>query len=616
MTSGIYHALLYIAPPLGMDVKKDYNISFWMKASRGGVKPSLARCVRTQQSIRVQIGKPGRNGWVFVVGHAKASGDPAQAHRIEFASDRPDPFTVWIDDVRWTQGSSDDSPRSGPVEIVLQPEPRNGMRFAGRPVQLHWVADADTVRQVELELHLRDLTRGGTHSVPWQGNAALGRKPSSGTIELAPLKRGHYMALIAVRDGNTGELLAVGRERFAVMSDLRELPPPVNFVAGTHFGLRAFSWRNFEYNWRGFWTTDEYFRLNYQTGFRIQRVFVNWADLEPRRGEYTWYIDADLRAATRNGCTTMLVFPQWPRAFKPDEYRAIMEGHDNSQGKWLVRQGVDISKYRGGRHAWPANRHLKIIAPPPDAITITCARVAARYRRDLAVIEFMNECNGIVTPEGMLKHIASKAYPMFKSTAPEVPVVLSVTSDKRSPSYAERFFSIGGVEYSDGYTFHPYGWDVISNGGLHAVKLYKARAERASTRQKKLLVGMSECLHIRDGRIFQGWEIVQRTLLDWSSGFRWSCGVPVDRAFAVEAGPRNPWRWRGPFAPGFGAVALNGLYTVLAGAKSLGRVDIDDYVLIALFETRPTPKAYTVALAATDAQSKLAQLVVDLRGVS
>src|SRR5690606_25319523 len=102
-----------------------------------------------------------------------------------------------------------------------------------------------------------------------------------------------------VRDKSSGELLGIARERFTVMTDLRDVPAPVDFGAGYHGGLEFGNEVGF--NWRGYWTLDDFFATNFQTGMRVQRDIFNWEQLEPERGKYVWdYLDARVEAASRN----------------------------------------------------------------------------------------------------------------------------------------------------------------------------------------------------------------------------------------------------------------------------------------------------------------------------
>ncbi len=608
--------------------------SFWAKAGRTGVKllagicppdgkgrtPTAPRLLHGDLSTewqRWQCELPARSGVVPL--------------RLEFSSDRKEPFAVWIDDVSWTleKPSAPDAGarprvRAGAVEMVLLPATRNGIHFADKPVALRWSADADRERKVALALKLTDLTRRSDAVVAWSGEAALAPLARQGKIVLPDLKRGAWLAELEARDPGSRALLGVGRERFTVMTDLRGVPPPVDFAAGYHGGIEY--GEEIGFNWRGHWSLDEFYATNFQTGFRVQRDIWDWDKIEPDKGRFVWdLMDARIEAAHRNGGTTIICAPHKPLNLPRDKYKAILDNPDAGEGRWLYKTGVDISEHGVrstpmGSSADPAKRNI-LLAADPDALAGFMAAVAARYQDKIDAIEFINEANLFITPKGLIDHYLKPAYPAIKRAAPTLPVLMNQTADFSADGngYTGQFLKLGGPGYCDGVFYHPYGVSLLAKRGLRAAKALEQLAADYSTPDKKLLLGMSEIHGLHEiSREFARGEVVQRALLDWSVGCRWSAGVMLTRnTFYEGSGPRH-WFLRGPFVPGVGAVHMNALHATLGGYRSLGRIELDDNVLIMRFEkpdAKPGEERYAVAITAAQFPLKTVVLEADLRGV-
>ncbi|XHR27685.1 MAG: hypothetical protein ACFUZC_17310 [Chthoniobacteraceae bacterium] len=548
------------------------------------------------------------------------------ALKIQFYSKQDEPFAVWVDDVSWTMKeppSAGSSPRAGAVEVVLLPSVRNGIHFADQPVNLTWSADADKPRQVEMRLLLRDLTRRDELKNVWTGDAELGSTPRQGVIPMPAIKRGAYLAQIEARDKASGSLLGVGRERLTVMTDLRKVPAPVSFDVGYHGGVE---WSgDFSFNWRGYWTLDEFFANNFLTGYRVQRDIWNWEDIEPLPGKYRWdTLDCRIDAAYRNGCTTMVCLPHKPLNLPRLTCQETLSGPEMDKGRWIYKTGKDISAENVrsapmGSSSDPQKRNL-LLAPDPKALQQLIVTAAERYRGKITAIEYLNEPNLYITPNGLIEYYLKPVYSAVKNVAPELPVLMNQTGDFDADGngYLGQFLKLGGAEFCDGVTYHPYGSALLQNGGLNAAKAIESTLAQYSTPEKKLSRGMSEIHGLGAtssialfNMTFVNSAPVQRALLDWSIGCRWSAGVVLSRnSFYEGVGPRN-WSLRGPSAPGIGAVLMNGLYSTLGGYRVLKTIPLDNKVLILCFErteTKPEDARYAVAITAAQAPLQTALL--------
>ena len=602
--------------------------SFWTKASRPGVelyfgvcskdgKGRLPNAPKLIQGSLVQEWQQWKCELPVSVGFVPL--------KIQFSSKQEEPFEVWVDDVNWTmkEPPAGSSPRAGAVEVVLLPSVRNGIHFAEQPVNLTWSADSDKPRHVKLKLLLRDLTRRTELKNVWTGNAKLGSTPRQGVIPIPAIKRGAYLAQIEARDKASGALLGVSRERLTVMTDLRKVPSPVSFDVGYHGGVE---WSgDFSFNWRGYWTLDEFFANNFLTGYRVQRDIWNWEDIEPLPGKYRWdALDCRIDAAYRNGCTTMVSLPHKPLNLPRLTCQETLSGPEMDNGRWIYKTGKDISAENVrsapmGGSSDPQKRNL-LIAPDPKALQQLMVTAAERYQGKITAIEYLNEPNLYITPKGLIEHYFEPVYSAVKKVAPGLPLLMNQTGDFDADGngYMGQFLKLGGANFCDGVTYHPYGADLLKNGGLNAAKAIESTLEQYSTPEKNLSRGMSEIHGLgatSDIALFNMTFVnsapVQRALLDWSIGCRWSAGVVLSRnSFYEGVGPRN-WSLRGPSAPGVGAAYMNGLYATLGGYRVLKGIPLDNKVLILCFErteAKPGDAKYAVAITAAQAPLQTALL--------
>ena len=135
--------------------------------------------------------------------------------------------------------------------------------------------------------------------------------------------------------------------------------------------------------------------------------------------------------------------------------------------------------------------------------------------------------------------------------------------------------------------------------------------------QKQLVNGMTE-IHGIASKSAVGWDVMQRVLLDWSEGAKFSAGLLPGGLYFLETGNAADWADTYTKAPGVPLVALNAMNSLLGGYKMLKRVDWNDDrfssngyggnshgVLIVLFK-KLNENAYTVAFAQGDFPDKRA----------
>ncbi len=598
-------------------------VSFWARSSRKDVKVTVGVCPPDGKSRTLVSAITGALGTEWQQYHFEVPDyDGPVPLRIEASSDKADAFEFWIDDIVWSLDKDTGKGRSGPVEIVLLPESRNGIRFADSPVVLTWSADSDVARPIKLAVVLTDLGRREEVVIHDFEQTTVETSPTRGKLDLGSLKRGAYLAEVRATDPLTGKVLGVARERFTVMTDLRKIPAPEGFDVGYHGGIEFGSEMGF--NWRGYWSLDEFFATNFLTGFRVQRDIWDWDKIQPLPDQFSWgEIDRRVDAAFRNGCTSIVCIPHSPLYLARDKYRELLDHPEMDKGRWIYKSAKDISEYSVrsavmGASKDPAERKV-LLAPDRDALTKLMTGVAERYKDKIAAIEFINEANLFITAKGLIEFYFKPAYAEIKKVAPDLPVLMNQTMDYSADGngYNGQFLNQGGFDYSDGIMHHPYGAALLQDNGLVLAKTLERLAQKYSRPGKPMVLGMSEIHGIGDYSFLRG-EAVQRALIDWSIGCRWSAGVLLPyHNFYEGTGPRK-WLLRGPFAPGLGAVQMNALYSTLGGFRFKERIELDDLVLIGTFERSKDQSflpRYAVAVTAAHFPATKASLEVDLTGI-
>ncbi|MBN1557463.1 MAG: hypothetical protein JW951_04885 [Lentisphaerae bacterium] len=615
----------YLQTPRTIDPEQPHHIAFRARSSgphipvRFGCYPlpkvrghaSVVRVFQVTpswQTCRIEVPPRGR----FLLVSAHAAGRVGQA------------YTLWIDDLQWTQSPADDY-RGKPVEAALLPVHPDGLHLAGRPLPLDArVALGDSNRATAAVI-ARDVSRGGIDTMLWSGAIASGTNgaPWERRFAFPDIKRGAYIMRLVVRD-EAGGTLAEAREKLAVLSDLSAVPPCRDFVFGTRDGLVSFGRQPAtDLNWRGYWSTDDYYATMARLGFTLTHHYMMWNDFEPEQGAYDWFLEPQLEAARRHGIASGLVFGIVP-GFEPDAFRALQSGGLPEDPElaayvakcplWLGRIGRNITadgKLGPFRRPLDDPSQWRIpVAPPPEVYRATLRALMERYGNRLTFFELLNEVNLNVTPAGAIEHFFGVAYPVCKAVQPGLPLMFNQTSDFREDGtgYAERFLKAGGAAVSDGITYHPYGSHTVRLDGLADRAVIRKLAARYSTETKPLLTGETEVYQLGRGGMIQGWELVQCYLLDWVTGSRWSAGPLMDPVFAIESSVQNGWNYRGPHTPGPGAAAANGMRAVLGGAACLGAIERDDQVLIATFRKGDT---WIAAVAAANQPGLRAFLEID-----
>jgi len=596
------------------DGKAYFYVGYWLKSTKPGV---TFRCNGWEGGKTIK--EEEVNKWVY---HSFKE-DAKSIYRnfyMTVSINNSGPCDIQIDDICITL-----DPNTGgvcepadDVEAILIPSKRaDDLYFAGDPIQLKYsMMSHNQARDTRLELHLKDLSREGKTTYPFELDSL--NLPSDtvvkGNIDLGTLKNGAYMAILAVEDKNTGKLLTVTKERFTVMYDTTNTPPFVDYITGSYGGCRGWS-MEYEFSWRGSWNVDEFYSTSFLIGKRIERVMIHPSGTERYEGAESSWLDAvefAIDKALEHNCYFM---PCVNVVGKYDPVKHLL--HPENPSAWFFTKTLDVPKSH--KMNTPS---IHAVALMRDNIRDFLKKIAIRWGHKVPVVELHNELNLALNGEETQQYVFEPGYRAFKKIAPNVPLIMNQTMDGIYSSEANHFTKLfmtqGGVRFSDGFSFHPYGRGVIwrdtnKGNGIEYIKLMKHFKDDYSEPGRTMVLGQSEILNI--GQVgTPAWEFIQRFLLDWVGTCKWSAGIAYDGMCFLESGILSPWYFRGPHTPGTGAVALNAMQEILGGCAYQEMVDKDKQILVALFKV-PNDSKFVVAMAAGSIVDKCPEITIDLSGL-
>ena len=601
--------VLYVTAPdiSGLSPDTTCYISFWAKATRTlCVKCAGRHWIGSEwRKITAKFNLNSNNkrkipGMTLVFSTGNAPKD-----------DIGKPYTVWVDDIRWSFNKPAKESISGPVEATFVPISRQGYVIAGKRYSLTWKLKSPKTRMVTTTLYLRDISRNAqTRKLPSRRRTLTAGNIVTGGTEPLAIKSGHYLALLAVRDYKTGKLLAVARQRFSILHNLLTLPRTVDYDSGAMYWFNPPS----AYPVRGPWSIDEQYKITALCGGFVLRKIGVWGNVEQLEGKYNWgKLDFEMAAAAKYRVGHLQDLLGQPFGLPGAKMEKFINGKDDGR-YWRLKR----ARLRGKEtvvldHTWvPDFKGYKFWFAPLDVQERFIRLYFERYgTKGTSGIEYRNEVNAFVQPNEYIEKVMKPLYPIFKECAPDIPVVTCNTGSAGT-SYLKKLGELGGFKYMDGFTTHPYQHPTLQSGSLKDMRMIRKAADEFGG--KDFIIGNSECL------TFPPIETVEHTLSDWVAGGRWSCGKAWLGLFAIENNGNRSWHDTGPMTPSLRGVYLNGFNYVLAGAKLLGSIESFDDVLVGFFE-KDIPsqgqKEYVVALAAAMKNNKSALLEnIDLSGIS
>jgi len=597
---------LHLRPPLIKleDRAKSMHLSLWIKASKPGATCSF-RFFGAGSSLGRYRNKGIDTKWTRIQGTVSVNGD-GPGIRMEFGAGAAAPGKIWIDDIVWSFEDSDYATPS--AEILIDPLSRDSLVFVGKPLKFSLKFRGDAGKKVRTELYLRDNIRDGLTTRLMSTQKTLAGKIASESFICPPLRRGIYMAAAVVRDAATGEVIAQDHQRFVVLTDLRELPPPADFVAG---GMYIFK-EPLGFSSRGVWSMRDMFRINAQLGCRVIRDLHTWEKLEPLYGKRDWaFYDFLMDSASKYKCGFMLDIPGVP-------FKVGRNGVERArkQKKWYVEKGR--GHLMGGKYKPILEKTLKnedFVAltkndtfwmPEPSYMKDFCRDFLARYKnRGLMAVEYKNEVSAMVPPDYNVEHIMKPLYPVMKKAAPNIPLLVNNTGGSKL-KYLQGLVDAGGLKWMDGFSFHPYDWNTLRFDSLENVLMYRHYLDKVSP-GRHMQLGQTE-------EVFLYSLGIQRVLSDWAGGCCWSAGVPWRSFYGREHASYIGWHNTGPLTPSEFGLFANGMYTVLAGAKRIGCSETVPNTIVASFEKPASGggKEYVVALCTAYKPGK-AMLLTDVK---
>jgi hypothetical protein len=621
--AGPYRCWLYVTPPAGLGPDELRKFNFYAKADHGAVKAKVGAYAYEGYipSTTHTLGKE----WAHYQANIVVS-NTSYKLMVEFkqTGDTSKPTEIWIDAVQWLDVDNkvaiDETPE---VEMNFLPKNRQGIHWAGESFSLPLAGRCKTARTLDIAFYAKDVSRPGVIHKPWTAKVTCkpGEVFNKQITSPKLLPRGAYVGLLVARDASDQSIVGTARRYFSVIKDLTGVTPP-DFKLGCLQGIR--NWGDeFEFNWHGGWDPDDNYKLMYQTGIRAHVVETHWAYLEPKEGVFNWYLDGDMKAAARNGCIHLLVHLGTPGSMKAEEYKNPDPTADYfGLPGWMVPKSTVIPmKNRHGAARFPNAKNKVLLLPPPEKLVELFTKIVTRWGSDeLEAVLSYAEINLMMQPDYYVDNVLSHIYGPVKAASPETELIFGVSYDfdDNEKSYINRVFDAGGLNFCDGVSTHNYGRPIISSNGISAITGFASRIDGKTNKFGKPLVmgqtavgGISSHNGGRKAYQHHGWDLAQRELADVGAGARWSAGDSVFYSFWNIGMQNNMQHFRGPLlAPGPSAVANNAIYSILAGAKGEGLIELDPKLLIATFSSS---NHYFAALACTDKNNAWVQVDTQLK---
>jgi len=623
LPAGPYRCWLYVTPPAGLGPDALRKFTFYAKVDRGAVKAKVA--AYTYKGYRPSTTHTLSAEWA----HHQASVVVSNTNyklMVEFiqTDGAGQPTNIWIDAVQWldvdTEVAIDETPE---VEMNFLPKNRQGIHWADKPFSLPIAGRCKTERTLDIAFYAKDVSRPGVIHKPWTTKLTCkpGKIFNKKITAPKPLPRGAYVGLLVARDASDQSIVGTARRYFSVIKNLTGVTPP-DFKLGCLQGMR--NWGDeFEFNWHGGWDPDDNYKLMYQTGFRAHVVETHWAYLEPKEGVFNWYLDGDMKAAARNGCTHLLVHLGTPGSMKSKDYQNPDPKADYfGLPGWMVPKCTVVPmEDRHGAATFRNARDKVLLLPPSEKLVELFTNIVSRWGSDeLEAVVSYAEINLMLQPDYYVDNVLSHIYGPVKAASPKTDLIFGVSYDfdDNEKSYINRVFKAGGVKFCDGVSTHNYGRPIISSGGISAITGFASRIDGKTNKfGKPLVMGQTAvggiAAHNGSRKAYQhhGWDLAQRELADVGAGARWSAGDSVFYSFWNIGMQNNMRHYRGPLlAPGPSAVTNNAIYSILAGAKGEGLIELDPNLLIATFSSS---KHYFAALACTDKNNAWVQVDTQLK---
>lgn len=222
--------------------------------------------------------------------------------------------------------------------------------------------------------------------------------------------------------------------------------------------------------------------------------------------------------------------------------------------------------------------------------------VAARYRGRVACYDVMNESNVAMSATTYLEYLKA-AYEEIKKADPQAQVIgISSTQDLggRAIEYIRDILKAGGGKYLDAISFHPYS-SRQDDSPMPAQECIRQIKKTITACGVDKPLWNDECYYQRstpqshfllEGQIPEG-AISRRSIIDLGEGLDASICLMFPNLFADFTQPgRLTTSWDQRLQPSARFAELNTLAWFLAGAKSLGGMELANRTLAYLFENR------------------------------
>lgn len=493
---------------------------------------------------------------------------------------------LWIDDLCLVAGKSSTYEPFRGVELSVTPGKRVYVRGRDNVVRLNIEAFNGTGKDIRAKLNLeRVLDESGNLREAHHGKKELlsSRKlvlaaGESSRIEVdMDVARMGAFVITPVLDGgietrtNPGYVTVVGNyERRPLNLDKDFCVSLVHGGGGGFIEAPAYgeSWKK---SYRTAVGVDDYLGMLGEMGCRLLRdldypapVF-RWNQIEKEQGRMDFrFTDMAVDAAGRHGMAILPILGENMTRYMPS---------------WCADKFVPARPYRRRMKALEG----KTFMPPLELWRAYVAKVAEHYRGRISHYEIVNEPNLYLAPEDYMDML-KVAYEEIKRADSSAKVVgFCSTGDLGGvlSEYLENCFKLGGLDYADIVSFHPYSAQHLNSVNpadrqiadlRHLIKSYAGdRSRPLWNTELYYLTGRGKD-YLSKGEYAPG-DAAQRFLTDLGEGVGQSICVPGETVFRRHIGENfGALLVTSMVYPNANFVAYNALARLFEGAKAVDKI--------------------------------------------
>ncbi len=323
--------------------------------------------------------------------------------------------------------------------------------------------------------------------------------------------------------------------------------------------------------------------------FRVWGNDLTWRYLEPEQGKFVWNrSDRMVAEAGKQGLKLEFTLTG---NFCNNEYPGQQYLPD-----WVIQRDRSGKPEKSLLLKNESSRHMTYLPPLEDWRDYVRA-VASRYKGKIAYYDPINESNVGFPPETYLEYLRV-AYEEIKKADPAAQVVaLSTTEDigGRAAKFMEDVLRLGGGNFLDAISFHPYGSRMDDTKGVTAMQrirqlrqiMQAAGVDKPLWNDETLYLNSTPQGHYELENQVPTGAIARRLMMDMGEGLAANTSLSFEQYFKD---PQNPHHlranWEQVLQPSEIYAEQNAAASFLTGAAPVKTLELRGDVLGYLFKNR------------------------------